>query len=671
MDNRYQQNRQNPAQGQPVQGYYYPPQSGTVPQGAAQPPVSRPQATRPAPYYAQPGNANPYSYPYPAAYPPVARKVYPPFSKKENIFLWLFLASAFLFVDFALFKGFHLGFTVAYAVLFVLSTVFLWKKETRLPLFPVACGVISLFGAVTFTLYDNYLVNALMFFLIAGLYTVYCVGISGTFTQKQGSFKMLADVAKGGLLQPFAHLGDVFGSLKASTERKKRNLSALLGVLVAIPVLVIVVYLLVKSDAAFEGLVGAIAKNIGLYLLELILAAVLLPFLLSFMLGKKRPAAKSSAAVKTTARNIPIAGCVSFLCVISLTYLIYLFSQLAYFFSAFEGFLPEGYEHTASAFARRGFFEMFAICVINVTMIAFINAFSRRNEKGKTATAIKGMSLFVALFSVLMIATAMQKMRLNISTYGFTANRLLVSMLMLMMLVVFLFFILHIFVPKLSYMQPVILICSCLFVALSFANINALTAQYNIQAYENGTAESLDVAHLASLGGEALDALTYISENGDIPTANQADIALCQKIEYDYEEHIVFENGEFCVVDNAKDFRRYCRTNYHEWQRIADYMNALDKESHLYRTYLLFHSGYYDEEENSFDVWEEDSDENHYYVFNEKTGEYDETEPPYAYDYDDEYDYDDDYDAYDYDDEYEDDADGDGGADIFDFEYDD
>ena len=569
------------------------------------------------------------AYPYPYAYTPapytVPKKVYSPFSKKENIFIYLFLAAAFILIDFALFKGFHLGFTIAYAVLFVLSTVFLWDKAVRLPVFPMACGALSLCGAATFALSDNYLVNALMFLLVGGLYAIYCVGISGNFTHRQGSFKMLGDVAAGSFVHPFSALPEVVGALRATARRKKRNLSVLVGIIVAIPVLVIVVYLLIKSDAAFEGLVGAIAKHIGIYLAELALAAIALPFLTAFMLGKTRKkAAMPAAAPLNRVNRIPVGGCVSFLGVISVVYLIYLFSQLAYFFSAFEGFLPEGYEHTASAFARRGFFEMFAIVVINVTIVAFINAFSARSSKGKTAAPVKALSLFIALFSVLMIATAMQKMRLNISTYGFTANRLLVSVLMLMLLVVFVFFIVHIFLPKLSYMQPVILICSCLFIALSLADVNAVTARHNIALYESGTAESLDVEHLATLGGASVDALIYLSENADIKTANKADIALCERIEFDYDEHIVFENDAFSVTADENDFRRYCRANYHQWQKLADYMNSLDKDSHLYQTYLLYNKCSYDEYENSFTDWVS-TGESHYYKFNEKTGEYEET----------------------------------------------
>ena len=50
----------------------------------------------------------------------------------------------------------------------------------------------------------------------------------------------------------------MLGSVKAGEKKDKKSLSALVGVLLAIPVLCAVVPLLVKSDAAFEGLVSGV-----------------------------------------------------------------------------------------------------------------------------------------------------------------------------------------------------------------------------------------------------------------------------------------------------------------------------------------------------------------------------------------------------------------------------
>jgi len=627
-------NNSYPQQGAPVpppvpqqQPVYRAPQ----PTQPAQPmPASTPytkNAPNGAPNIPKPPQQQPLYPPYPQypAYQPAyglpQKKQYQPFSKKENIFAALFFVASFLFVDFALFQGFHLGFTIVYAVIFVLATAFLLNKNAKQKMFPIICGALSLTGAVTFALYCNPFINFIMFVLVCGLFTIYCLGISGSFERKQGNFKMLFDLGMGAAIHPFANLGDVFGSLRAGMVKRKRNISAILGVVLALPVLVILVTLLIKSDAAFEGMVQTIAKNIGLYLLELVVAAVLLPFLFSYMYGKRKDLNRKGGQPKEIKRGIPISGCVSFLCMISITYLIYLFSQLAYFFSAFKGFLPEGYTRSASEFARRGFFEMFAICAINVAIIAFIGAFSKRNAKGKTATAIKVMSLFISLFSVLLIATAMQKMKLNITTYGFTRNRLLVSVFMLMMLVVIAFFILHIFAPKISYMQPIIVICSCMFIALSFANIDDITFNYNMKAYQNGTLKSLDMYTISTLEPEQKYYIELM-KGDDEKLAHDAQMRLIETFSYADDLVEVTENA---ITMEKTDFREYCKAREDARQSVKDYYYSLgDKEkAAFYDTYnKLSGDYYYDREEDCIYDYEHDKK----YAYNPQTGMFDKEE---------------------------------------------
>ena len=558
--------------------------------------------------------------PQPIAYAPAMKKVYKPFSKQDNAFIFLFLIASFLFIDFALFKGFHLGFTISYFVIFVISSIYIWKKDRRPSVFSLLCGMISLVGAVSFALFSNVMVNIIMFFLVCGLFTLYCLGISGSFRRKQGNFKLLFDLVEGALLYPFANLSDVFGSFKAGEGNVKKHAGGIIGILLALPVLFVIVPLLISSDAAFEGLVSSIAKNIGLYLFELALAVLLMPYLFSFAFGKKEQLNKTERGkAKSMPRKLPISGCVSFLCMISLTYLVYLFSQLAYFFSAFKGFLPDGYVHTASEFARRGFFEMFTICVINVLIVSVVSAFSKRNARGKTSAGIKALSLFISLFSILLIATAMQKMKLNISTYGFTVNRLLVSVFMIMMLVVIVFFILHIFLPKFNYMQPIIIICSCIFVAISFADINMLTAEYNMKAYNSGTIEKLDVEAISDLGDASVKYLIVLSKSDDTKIAHEAQVELGEKILRDDEKHIKYTDNKLMLV--TSDFRSYCRVSAQAWRSLRNYYDSLESDDNFVTILNMFDQYDYDPCVDCFS--------NHsgtkYYVYNEKTNTYEET----------------------------------------------
>lgn len=554
-----------------------------------------------------PVNQMPIPNPY---YVPKQPKVYKPLDKKDYAFVGLYLLASFLMVCFGLFGDFHLGFSIAYVVLFTVTTAYLFKKGAKPSLFTWLCGGLSLAGAVTFVLFNDYLINLIMVILVAGLYCVYSLGLSDSFNHNVGSFKMLFDLAKDVFSRPFSNMPDVFGGIKASASKGKKSLAAVVGVAVSVPFVIIIGALLVKSDAAFEGLVSKMFKNVGIYLLQFLIAVVILPYLYSHSFGKRHSLNKNASSKLDAKKKAPVSACVSFLAMISVLYVVYLFSQLAYFFSAFKGILPADYTHTASAFARRGFFEMFAICAINVVIISVATAIS-----SKKSLWIKLLSCFISSFSVLLIITAMQKMKLNVSIYGLTKNRVMVSVFMLMMLVVIAFFIIHIFAPKISYMQPIIIVCSAMFIALSFANIDARIPEYNIKAYESGSIQTLDVDSLANLSDSAVPYLVELSKDSRNPvTAHNAAVVCANLMEYNYSSY--FDSDS----DDNKDFRHFNNATMQAVLALDD----LDKDSEIYHIYELMGDNYYNDDNDYFEVYNENNDGDYKeYHYNYKTHRYD------------------------------------------------
>ncbi|MDE5964671.1 MAG: hypothetical protein K2G65_04630, partial [Eubacterium sp.] len=104
------------------------------------------------------------------------------FTMKDKIFTALFFVLSMMMVDFVMFHGFNLGFTISFVLMFIVSTAYLFKKENKVSLFSVISGILSLAGSITFTLYHDYFVNAVMLLLIMGLFTIYVCGLSNTFT---------------------------------------------------------------------------------------------------------------------------------------------------------------------------------------------------------------------------------------------------------------------------------------------------------------------------------------------------------------------------------------------------------------------------------------------------------------------------------------------------------
>ena len=562
----------------------------------------------------------------PAAYTPYVPtpKVYDPMTKKDAVFALLSLLTAFIMVDFAFFKSFNLGFTIAYALLFAVTTAYLWKRTVKKTVFPLICGALSLAGAVTFTLFDNTIVNAIMVFLVFGLYVIYALGVSGTFTKSQGNFKLLIDMAMS-LFGSITGLSEVIGSAKAGSKKNKNIIQALIGFAIAVPFLCVIIPLLSSSDAAFEGLVTKLIENIGVYLTEMVIAIIIVPFLFSFLFARTKQPEKSGGK-KNAHRVLSNPLSVTFLAMISVTYVVYLFSQLAYFFSAFKGILPEDYHYTASAFARRGFYEMFAICAINVAIISLVSILTKR-AKGKLSPAIKILSLFISLFSVLLVVVAMQKMRLNISIYGLSNNRVLVCTLMVMLLIIIAFFILHIFAPKVSYMQPIIVICSAMFMALSFANIDALCADYNIKAYQSGRIETLDTVNIRKSSDSAIPYLIELAKSDDEVISNSAKTQLAIYINNNGYLELERKLDKYIGIkidSDVFDFRYYNKARNDAYTMLRDYYASLDEKgkkpiNELDRMYREF--SYDDWDDKFIDSSHEDYEL--YYSYNPKTGLYD------------------------------------------------
>ena len=189
------------------------------------------------------------------------KKEYKPLEKKDTIYLFLTLFASFVMVDFAIFHSFNAGFTAAYFVLFAVTSAYLFKKNDKKPLFSLLCGALSLAGSVTFALYDNLLINSIMFFLVFGLYGFYVLGISVRFLRPRGSFRSLFDLFESMLIEPFAGVEDVFGSAKVTSKNNRAFINCLIGFAIAVPFLAVIIPLLMKSDAAFQGLVEKLVKN--------------------------------------------------------------------------------------------------------------------------------------------------------------------------------------------------------------------------------------------------------------------------------------------------------------------------------------------------------------------------------------------------------------------------
>ncbi len=421
----------------------------------------------------------------------------PPLSLgKKLTALFLFIA-AVLLADIGLFGGFNAGYTVTMWIITILYFVFAGKGQNSF--YSVACITLALANSVVYAIHNDSGLNFLLFclhfvLLSAAICEKYQLGQYST-----ASFRSIADIIVLTIAYPFMSIDKALKALfTKNTVDKGRTGSVLAGVLCAVPVLLVVVPLLISADAAFEKMFGFI-KDINLLrtISSLLVGTLLFGYWYAHAYGAGTRIYGNQKRAETVQNfTLSAPALLSFLGAISLFYVLYLLSQLTYFFSAFISETPANF--LPSAYARRGFFEMCAICVINLTIMFAVILLSRR-ENGKISRPLAGICTFISLFSLLLIITAESKMFLYISRFGLTRLRLVTAIFMVFLAIIFIALILRLYITKFPYMKLLILSAAVICLLTGLADIDTTIARYNISAYQSGKLSSIDVDQLRTL----------------------------------------------------------------------------------------------------------------------------------------------------------------------------
>lgn len=476
------------------------------------------------------------------------------FRKKDKIFMFLFLISAALIVFFGLFGNLAVGLTVSVCALAVITAVYL-KDNGEFSVLSVFALFGTLISSLSFTLYGFSSANSLLAALLTLVcYVTFAISICDKtiFDHLNGIIKFVFISA----LSPFVNIGVPIKSLiSKDTEKRKSVIEVLIALLVAVPILCMIIPLLIRSDAAFQGLMRYITKTIGASILKLFLTILFAALIMSFTVTNKFNLFDNQTTSKGEWKK-PIQSpfTVTVLSAVSVVYLSFLFSQLAYFVNSFKGLLPEGF--TFSDYARRGFFEAEAIAFINLAVIAILMWLTKRTEKGTLPIPVKVLMTFVSVFSVFFIATAISKMAMYIKTYGLTSLRLFTSVFMLATVAFIIAFIVRIYKINANTVKYAIAFSLAIFSILTVFGMDRTVANYNVNAYLSGRHESIDIEYLYNLGDSAIPYLAKLTECDDESIATQAKSCIeyffYEKTYYGYE----LDSDEY-VVENTIATRKY------------------------------------------------------------------------------------------------------------------
>jgi hypothetical protein len=299
------------------------------------------------------------------------------------------------------------------------------------------------------------------------------------------------------------------------STRTRRLVSVTIGVMLAIPLLLVFGALLASADEIFasllNGLFGypSIDEIFAHVFFTLFLAWVVGGFLCAFLPDGAKRADLVNDALQLASRAVPklSLGAIEIgipLGLLNLLFLTFVIVQFRYLFGGAPLVeMTEGL--TYAEYARRGFFELVAVVALALPLLLAAHWFIERSgERGaeRIYRSLAGMQL--CLLGIVMLS-ALKRMLLYTEVYGLTELRVYTTALMLWLASVFVWFAATVLRRRRSrFLRGAIALWFVMLIALHALNPSAFIVGVNAARAHRAP---FDGAYLLSLGEDALPTL--------------------------------------------------------------------------------------------------------------------------------------------------------------------
>ena len=440
------------------------------------------------------------------------------YSRSEQICAFLAMLAGFLFVRFGLYHETGVFTTVFYWLLITLEVIFV-KKSGRVFLKSekIMIAVMYFFSCAYFITTNQTMKILTTLFLILNS-GIFLLGVSSSL---DAVLRFLPEALPLSVLaMPLAEFGKCFGAVKVSKGNTAwKNAGYILGgLLIALPLTCIVAALLCEADENMSAMLGNFLKIppddililvpqllfgiiIGCLIYSALYSAVHKTIVLDSELSQKK--AESFRFIP----NLMLYAAVTPVCVL---YILYAVSQINYFMGGFMGILAEGY--TYAEYARKGFFELCWVCVINLAVIAGIGFFAKKTGSEKPLI-LKIYSIFLCFCSLFLAGTAIAKMFLYIRYYGMTRLRIYTTWFMILLIIGFFVLIIRQFKYAINIGKIAYIVFTVMFGLLVFSRPDEWITRYNADQYLAGNLKDFDEKVLDHMSSDAWAAMSFYDLN--------------------------------------------------------------------------------------------------------------------------------------------------------------
>lgn len=419
------------------------------------------------------------------------------------------------------------------------------KRKAALPVqILLAASIIDL-GLCMF-LYDNIPLKILNVLMLLVLCPIQYLLAARVFNRDWDQPLFWLEAVVSFFVRPFIRLGAFAQTLQnlfrrntpvGSSEPARHTFGkVLLGLLLAVPVLLISGSLLAASDQVFAQLTGQFWQQLSLneLVIQIAVALVLMPFIFSFLYSGRSQdrlldqsgLSSQSSSSKSKGLRIDKTVLITFLSCINLLYIVFAAIQITYLTGAFQAVLPV--DLTYAEYARSGFFELLGVSLINLILVLLTVKGSDRHSVAGIVLRVESLLLIAG--SLVQWSSAMFRMKMYVDTYGLTLLRFWVTAFMLLILAVFLLLLTKEFAARFPLFKSCAAAVLLSLLLLNHVNSDAWIARYNIDLYQ--ATGRLDTEHFNELSSNAVPAMLELIEIEDSSSASIISSQLISRYQY-------------------------------------------------------------------------------------------------------------------------------------------
>ena len=344
-------------------------------------------------------------------------------------------------------------------------------------------------------------------------------------------------------------------------ERRRVSSAVARGLFFALPLLLVFGALLSSADPVFARLLAeTIDIDFGTLISHLLLAGVLTWLLGGWLRGTLLAPPHASPAVAPSRFSFGIVETTTVLGTVNLLFLAFVLVQLRYLFGG-AAVVQVTPGLSFAEYARRGFFELVFVALLTLPMLLGTHAFlSRERERDvRVWRALAGSTL--VLLAVI-VASALERMRLYVSVYGLTDDRLYALAFMGWLGIVFALFAGTVLRDRVRRFAIGSLASGWgVLAVLNLANPEALIARVNLSRAD--AAEKLDSVYLGGLGADALPVI--LPRLSSLPESQRC--AIARSVLYRYVDEA---EGDWRSWNRSRSRARRLATEHLGELRAAD-----------------------------------------------------------------------------------------------------